>query len=483
MLACSSRGEAPTGSTDTPSPAPPGSPVGVDDGADAGAGSNPAGSVAAAYPAEVESLELRRSIAVRFAPSGESKNLGTVARNTRVGVRGATTGEGCAERWIAIEPRGWVCEEFLRQSDKPPSGVELPRLGRAQLVPGIYGKVAKRGAMVYRKKGEQLSEVRRLAGSVTVRKYDEITVAAAVMNAAVKLPDIPDPDPAGDDDSVAELPTEPQLLWRIGKGEYVNAANLREHEPSSFRGVRLGDDTGLELPIGFVVATKNVNHRVSSYRTATGGAAVRRLAPRSAVAILETARNGDRAVAYRIGEREWVRAGEVRVADKSAPPPRTEPGERWVDVDRDQQLLVAYEGELAVYATLISSGSRKWQTPTGIYRIWVKFSETDMSGQMADDESYSVATVPWTQFYAKDFALHTSYWHDKFGVRRSHGCVNLAPVDARFLYFWSQPDVPPGWSMSHGVVEYPGSMVRIRSKADPDPDFQGYAKRVDELRK
>jgi hypothetical protein len=35
-----------------------------------------------------------------------------------------------------------------------------------------------------------------------------------------------------------------------------------------------------------------------------------------------------------------------------------------------------------------------------------------------------------------------------FGTPRSHGCVNLAPVDAHRLFFWTDPPVPPGW---HGV--------------------------------
>jgi hypothetical protein len=95
-----------------------------------------------------------------------------------------------------------------------------------------------------------------------------------------------------------------------------------------------------------------------------------------------------------------------------------------------------------------------------------------------------VATVPWTQFYSpeRSLALHTAYWHDQFGVRRSRGCLNLAPRDARWLYFWSDPQVPPGWTSAIGVAEAPGSVVRVRTKEDPDPPVRGYAKQVVELR-
>ena len=85
-------------------------------------------------------------------------------------------------------------------------------------------------------------------------------------------------------------------------------------------------------------------------------------------------------------------------------------------------------------------------------------------------------------FFAKDLAFHTSYWHDKFGDPRSHGCLNLAPLDARWLYFWATPDVPLGWSMVYGIVEAPGSMVRIRSRSVPAPPWMGYATRVYEAR-
>ncbi len=91
---------------------------------------------------------------------------------------------------------------------------------------------------------------------------------------------------------------------------------------------------------------------------------------------------------------------------------------------------------------------------------------------------YSVADVPWTMFYDNNFALHTSYWHDGFGDVRSHGCVNLAPRDARILYAWSSPDVPPGWIAVFGDAQTPGSLVRIRSHDVPSPAFRGYAKQM-----
>jgi len=93
-------------------------------------------------------------------------------------------------------------------------------------------------------------------------------------------------------------------------------------------------------------------------------------------------------------------------------------------------------------------------------------------------ERYSVADVPWTMFYDGGYAVHSSYWHDGFGGVRSHGCINLAPRDARLLYRWSSPDVPPGWTAVYGDEDHPGSMVRVRSRGEPDPELRGYARTV-----
>jgi L,D-transpeptidase catalytic domain len=83
-------------------------------------------------------------------------------------------------------------------------------------------------------------------------------------------------------------------------------------------------------------------------------------------------------------------------------------------------------------------------------------------------------------YYDHNFALHTAHWHDGFGDPRSHGCVNLAPRDARLLYRWSSPDVPPGWIAVYGDADTPGSLVRVRSSEAREPAFRGYARTLPE---
>jgi hypothetical protein len=40
-------------------------------------------------------------------------------------------------------------------------------------------------------------------------------------------------------------------------------------------------------------------------------------------------------------------------------------------------------------------------------------------------------------------------WHDRFGTPVSHGCVNLSLADARWLFDWAPPALPPEW---HAVL-------------------------------
>ena len=32
-----------------------------------------------------------------------------------------------------------------------------------------------------------------------------------------------------------------------------------------------------------------------------------------------------------------------------------------------------------------------------------------------------------------------TFWHSDFGVRRSHGCVNVTPEDAKWIFRWTTP--------------------------------------------
>lgn len=143
-------------------------------------------------------------------------------------------------------------------------------------------------------------------------------------------------------------------------------------------------------------------------------------------------------------------------------------GERkWIDVSIRDQTLVAYEGRRPVFATLVSSGrgglgdpERDQATVQGTFMIFEKSVSSTMDGEQDRNDSFDLRDVPFVQYFHKGFALHGAYWHDEFGRARSHGCVNLAPRDAAFLFEWTDPQVPPDW---HAVLNKErGTVVIVR---------------------
>ena len=67
--------------------------------------------------------------------------------------------------------------------------------------------------------------------------------------------------------------------------------------------------------------------------------------------------------------------------------------------------------------------------------------------------------------FAEGVGLHAAFWHDDFGHPRSHGCVNLSPRDARRLFAWTTPELPPGWDAILTTESQPGTIVRVRGRA------------------
>ncbi|NOK20836.1 L,D-transpeptidase family protein [Corallococcus carmarthensis] len=388
------------------------------------------------YSPDAGSLRVRRSIAVRSEPRQDSPSLGTVAQDMRVRWKGAMRGPDC-ETWVELEPRGWVCERYLEQNFREPRVRPLPRVEEGALTPGIYARVVGRRVRAYpslalaRKKRQGVL----LKGSVTVKLLGQVKVGR-------------------------------RTFWRTSDGQYFEARVLREHRPSDFSG--LDAEALASLPMPFAWAQSRAAPRTDVVvRKAPDARAEREtvLPPRTLVSVRELSPDGQW---VRIAEDHWVARDDLHVAWSLASPSIVEPGARWLDVDLEAQTLIAYEGDRPVYATLISSGKPGTDTPEGLFRIWVKFAEADMTGRMGS-ASYRVATVPWTMFFEGDFALHTAYWHDRFGEPVSHGCINLAPKDARALYGWTTPEVPTGWSMAHATQDDPGTWVRIRGQAREQP--------------
>ncbi len=142
---------------------------------------------------------------------------------------------------------------------------------------------------------------------------------------------------------------------------------------------------------------------------------------------------------YQIGVNQWINQRQVA---KVLPIERPEGADtaRWISIDLYEQVLIAYEGERPVFATLTASGMADWSTNEGLFHVYIRYPRSPMSGAEGQPDFYYLQEVPWTMYYDNDIAIHGAYWHDGFGFRRSHGCVNVSITDAHFLYNWSSEE-------------------------------------------
>jgi hypothetical protein len=142
---------------------------------------------------------------------------------------------------------------------------------------------------------------------------------------------------------------------------------------------------------------------------------------------------------YIVAPDEWIEGRFIgRVIPNTTPPAGVENG-RWIEVNLDEQTLAVYDQNQLIYATLIATGLEPFFTKPGLFQIQRKLDSTPMSGSFEADRSdyYYLEDVPWTMYYDNARALHGAYWRTAFGFPQSHGCVNLSPPDAHWLYDWA----------------------------------------------
>lgn len=162
---------------------------------------------------------------------------------------------------------------------------------------------------------------------------------------------------------------------------------------------------------------------------------------------------------YQIGENQWVHQFNVA---RILPPEKPEEIDthKWVSVDLYEQVAIAYEGDTPVFATLVSSGLSQWSTNEGIFHVYLRFPRTLMSGGVTEEDFYYLQEVPWTMYFDSDIGLHGTYWHDGFGYRQSHGCVNMSIMDAYWLFNWADDE------FNFAEEDYEGPAVYVYSSGE-----------------
>ena len=126
-----------------------------------------------------------------------------------------------------------------------------------------------------------------------------------------------------------------------------------------------------------------------------------------------------------------------------------DPADKLLSVSLKDQLVVAYEAGRPVFMARAATGGTFsngiFSTPVGPHQVLYKCPGRHMAaGDRAAPNSFDLPGVPWVTYITEDgLAFHGTYWHNDFGKPRSHGCINLTPQAAHWVYRWTQPVVPP----------------------------------------
>jgi L,D-transpeptidase-like protein len=114
-------------------------------------------------------------------------------------------------------------------------------------------------------------------------------------------------------------------------------------------------------------------------------------------------------------------------------------------VDTATQSVTVFEDDRAVLTARCSSGGKGTKTPLGDFQTFHKGPAIHMTndGEAGAGHGYDLPGVPWVSFFTSTgVSFHGTYWHNDYGKPRSHGCINLTPGDAKFIYRWTRPNVP-----------------------------------------
>jgi hypothetical protein len=391
--------------------------------------------------ADAEALRVAAEEVLLFqGPDLDAPRRGALRRGTEVWAYGHARGKGCVDDWVLVGPSAWACDgpgQFDGREGTHGSPKNEPLTHR-------FVKIARNGSGAYK------------------------SWAKAVEG----LPEA-DLEPGFFLGVVEERSTSAERFLRTTHDLWIATNDTIPIAPSAFAGMPLDVATtattplGPYLPVGWIYVD-----RARAHGTIDGpkrGPGIERLSPLTIDGY--GSQRGKNWFHTPIG---WFDERQLRVPKREPPPEGLQPGERWIDVSVETQTLVAYRGSDPVFATLVSTGREGARsdtgTPKGVHRIWVKLLWSDMdnlevwtnpSSEAASVRPYDVEAVSWVMYFLGGYGLHGTYWHDRFGVPQSHGCVNVSLRDAEYLFQFTSPSLGPGWQAAHPSDHDPATIVRV----------------------
>lgn len=135
--------------------------------------------------------------------------------------------------------------------------------------------------------------------------------------------------------------------------------------------------------------------------------------------------------------------------------------EKRIEVRLENQLVIAYEYNIPVFVTRVATGAiyrvGTYTTPTGHFMTYYKRPTRHMAAGDLASSGFDLPGVPWVLYITEGgLSFHGTYWHNDFGRPRSHGCINVSPQAAKWLYRWTTPEVKPG-----DVYAYEGKGTKV----------------------
>jgi hypothetical protein len=436
----------------------------------------------AQIPEKPKLLALQKEVWVYQRPHFRSRKIGYLRGGSTVVRSAKAVGYGiCTKGWYKVEPQGYVCvgkhatlnlehpiatlgnhapdrsqglpyDYAISRYPTPPMYARLPTAAEQRKIEGEFFKNSK-----------QMPSLWGTAQPVPEPLLNHQVAPSLTPHARGQLLSMGRAVPKSGFGLLAKMEVDGRWFGLNTDFQLLPLDRMRPVHPSSFRGIQLGKEG---LPLAFVRSKAQIYYRLDPK--------TQQILPDTPIGYREVVLlSGKRDVLHgqaflETRDGRWVRSTKnvVKVRPLRNFPTWAKEGKRWIDISILTQTLVAYEGTKPVFATMVSTGAdglgdpeKTHSTIQGTFLIHTKHVTVTMDSEDEEDR-FDLRDVPYVQYFHEGFALHGAYWHDDFGKPKSHGCVNLHPDDAAWLFGWTDPDVPQGWHGSMSLKK--GTLVRVR---------------------
>lgn len=225
-----------------------------------------------------------------------------------------------------------------------------------------------------------------------------------------------------------------EAIYMISSGAFIRGGSACSALAlPEFRGLTFSRTP--DRPFGWILGTQETRRAAGASQPSSG-----RTRYRTEVIQIYDEQESEGEIWYRIGPDEWINQLHVARVEPDPIPPDGVDSNRWISINLFEQTIAVYEDGALGFATMTSTGLPGWWTQPGLFQVYERLERDDMTGAFEADRSdyYLLEDVPWVLYFDKARALHGAYWHNGYGYPRSHGCVNLSPTDAHWLYDWAE---------------------------------------------